>query len=332
MNVNPKQISMMRSGAIGDFVLTLPVVNALHAAYPRATLRLIGNPSILRLAPVENVVDINSAEVAGLYNPGGPAPGRTRALFSDVDLLLAYAVDPDGSLQSRLAEVVRGRAIVFDPRPQGGVHIVEHLLTPLRRMGVPTIDTMPRIQLRVDELARAEEILNGYGLSSPIVAIHPGSGGREKRWPLTSYTELAHRLRIRGACVIAACGPVERDAVDELKANVPCLVPRDLRGLAALLHGADLFIGNDSGPGHIAAAVGTPALTLFGPTDAETWAPRHPLARILKAPDGRLPDLSVESVLNAALEQLATEPNPPMDSHGHVPSRRDSCTGSGHRI
>ncbi len=321
MPVNPKQISMIRSGAIGDFVLTLPAVNALRAAYPRSTLRLIGSPSILHLAPVNNLVDINSAEVAGLYNPVGPVPERTRALFSDVDLLIAYAIDPERSLQSRLAEIVRGRAIVYDPRPKGGVHIVEHLLTPLRRMGIPTSDPMPRIRPDVDELAHAGEILREHGLASPLIAIHPGSGGRDKRWPLTSYFELAHRLATRGAGVMAVCGPVERDVVDELPAHLPCLVPRDLRSLAALLHAADLFIGNDSGPGHIAAAVGTPTLTLFGPTDAETWAPRHPLARILKAPGGHLPALSVEAVLNAALELLPQLPSPSRDSFG---PRKDS--------
>ncbi|MDE2887947.1 MAG: glycosyltransferase family 9 protein [Gemmatimonadota bacterium] len=321
MPVNPKQISMIRSGAIGDFVLTLPAVNALRAAYPRSCLRLIGSPSILRLACVENVVDINSAAVAGLYNPVGPVPDRTRALFSDVDLLIAYAVDPDRSLQSRLAEIVRGRAIVYDPRPTGGVHVVEHLLTPLRRMGIPTPDPNPRIRLDVDELAHAGEILAKHCLSTPLVAVHPGSGGREKCWPLTSYFKLAQRLVNHRAGVLAVCGPVERDVVDELPAHLPRLVPPDLRTLAALLRGADLFIGNDSGPGHIAAAVGTPTLTLFGPTDAETWAPRHPLARILKAPGGHLPALSVEAVLNAALELLPQLPSPSRDSFG---PRKDS--------
>lgn len=314
MPVNPKQISIIRSGAIGDFVLTLPAVNALRAAHPRSCLRLIGNPSILRLAPVSDLVDINSAEVAGLYNPVGPVPDRTRALFSDVHLLIAYAVDPDRRLQSRLAEIVRGRAIVYDPRPKDGVHIVEHLLTPLRRMGIPTSDPMPRIRPAVDELAHAGEILKKHGLASPLIAIHPGSGGREKCWPLTSYFELARGLATRGAGVMAVCGPVERAVVDELPAHLPCVAPRDLRSLAALLHGVDLFIGNDSGPGHIAAAVGTPTLTLFGPTDAATWAPRHPHARILKAPDGRLPELPVDSVLNAALKLLSAVPPPP-DSH-----------------
>lgn len=315
MPVNPKQISMIRSGAIGDFVLTLPAVNALRAAYPRSCLRLIGNPSILRLASVENVVDVNSAEVAGLYNPAGPVPERTRARFSDVDFLLAYAVDPDRSLQSRLAEIVRGRAVVYDPRPNGDVHIVEHLLTPLRRMGIPIPDPIPHIHPNVDELAHAGEILTNHGLPSPLAAIHPGGGGREKCWPLTSYFKLAQRLVNRGAGVVAVCGPVERKVADELPAHLPRLFPPGLRSLAALLHGAELFIGNDSGPGHIAAAVGTPTLTLFGPTDAGTWAPRHPHARILKAPGGHLPALSVESVLDAALELLTEAPSRPSDSH-----------------
>ena len=316
MPVNPKQISIIRSGAVGDFVLTLPAVDALRAAYPRSCLRLIGSPSILHLAPVNNLVDINSAEVSGLYNPVGPVPERTRALFSDVDLLIAYAVDPDHSLQSRLTKIVRGRAIVYDPRPKGGVHIVEHLLTPLRRMGIPTSDPMPRIRPAVDELAQAGEILKRHGLASPLLAIHPGSGGRDKCWPLTSYFELAHRLATRGAGVMAVCGPVERNVVDEPPAHLTCLAPQDLRSLAALLHGVDLFIGNDSGPGHIAAAVGTPTLTLFGPTDAATWAPRHPHARILKAPDGRLPELPVDSVLDAALRLLAAVPSPSTDLCG----------------
>ena len=147
MSVNPEHITIIRSGAIGDFVLTLPAVNALQLAYPRSRLRLIGNPSILRLGPVRELIDINSAEIAGLYNPEGAVPERTRALFAGVDLLLAYAVDPDRRLQARLSEIVRGRAIVFDPRPKRNTHIAEHLLAPLHRISVPVSDPIPRIPL-----------------------------------------------------------------------------------------------------------------------------------------------------------------------------------------
>lgn len=306
MSANPEHITIIRSGAIGDFVLTLPAVNALQLAYPRSRLRLIGNPSILRLGPVENLVDINSADMSGLYNPDGAVPERTRALFARVDLLMAYAVDPDRRLQARLSETVRGRAIVFDPRPRRDTHIVEHLLAPLLRISIPVSDPIPRIRLNEAELAQSRGILQRQRLPSPVVAIHPGAGGPEKCWPLPSFLKLARELHARGAGVFVLCGPVERHVVDTLRPHVPSLIPGDLRSLAGLLRHADLLVGNDSGPGHIAAAVGTPTLTLFGPTDPETWAPRHPLARILKAPGDRLPALSVESVLGAALEQLSS--------------------------
>ncbi len=314
MSVNPEHITLVRSGAIGDFVLTLPAVDALRMAYPRSNLRLIGNPSILRLAPVNDLVDINGADVAGLYNPGGAVPDRTRALFSNVELLLAYAVDPDCSLQARLTEIVHGRAIVYDPRPSRGIHVIEHLLAPLRTLGIPASDPIPRVRLHERELVSAGKLLEKHRLPSPLVAIHPGSGGRGKCWPLSSFLELAQGLRLRGAGVVVLCGPVERDFVVELRLHLPCLIPPDLRSLAGLLRQADLFIGNDSGPGHVGAAVGTATLTLFGPTEAETWAPRHPLARILKAPDGHLSSLPVESVLQAALEQLATATSQAPDS------------------
>ncbi len=314
MSGNPEHITIIRSGAIGDFVLTLPAVNALQLAYPRSRLRLIGNPSILRLGPLEDLIDINSAEIAGLYNPEGVVPERTRALFAHVDLLLAYAVDPDRRLQTRLSEIVRGRAIVFDPRPKRDSHITDHLLAPLHRISVPVSDPIPRIRLNEAELDQSRGILQKQRLPSPVVAIHPGSGGREKCWPQPSFLKLARELRALGAGVFVLCGPVEQYMVDTLRVHVPSLIPGDLRDLAGLLHGADLFIGNDSGPGHIAAAVGTPTLTLFGPTDAETWAPRNPLARVLKAPDGHLPSLSVESVLRAALGMFASVPSRPPDS------------------
>lgn len=314
MSANPIHITIIRSGAIGDFVLTLPAVNALQLAYPRSRLRLIGNPSILRLGPVRNLIDVNSAEIAGLYNPDGAVPERTRALFAGVDLLLAYAVDPDRRLQARLSEIVRGRAIVFDPRPKRDTHTTEHLLTPLHRISIPVSDPIPRIRLNEAEVDHSRGILQKQRLPSPLVAVHPGSGGRGKCWPLPSFLKLARELRAQGAGVFSLCGPVERHMVDTLRAHVPSLIPGDLRGLAGLLRHADLFVGNDSGPGHIAAAVGAPTLTLFGPSDPETWAPRHPLARVLKAPDGHLPSLSVESVLRAALEMLASVPTQPPDS------------------
>ena len=82
----------------------------------------------------------------------------------------------------------------------------------------------------------------------------------------------------------------------------PTICPSDLSTLAALLAGAQLFIGNDSGPGHIAAAGGTPTLSLFGPTDPGIWSPRHPRGRMLHM--ANITDIPIAAVMNAAQEML----------------------------
>ena len=113
---------------------------------------------------------------------------------------------------------------------------------------------------------------------------------------------LAGALRERGWCVEVLLGPVERER--DLGNDLDSVQPPDLRSLAGLLDRASLFIGNDSGPGHIAAAVGTPTLSLFGPTDPHIWAPKISRGRVLQTAGGHMATLSVDSVLQAALQIL----------------------------
>jgi ADP-heptose:LPS heptosyltransferase len=124
------------------------------------------------------------------------------------------------------------------------------------------------------------------------VAIHPFSGSKRKNWPLAGYQELARRLSPKK--VEWVVGPEEQlegahrfEKLDEL---------------AAWLGGAKLYIGNDSGITHLAAALGIPTLALFGPTDPAKWAPRGENVRVLHAPT--MTELSVEGVLETAREMI----------------------------
>jgi heptosyltransferase-2 len=143
------------------------------------------------------------------------------------------------------------------------------------------------------------------------VIVHPGSGGRRKCWPAERFLGLIQGLSKAGHSVLALHGPAEQDLVPTLRSELPSrsvLLPSpELPRLAALLSLGRLFVGNDAGPGHIAAAVGTPTLTLFGPTDPRVWAPRSDSAEWLRAPDGRLAELAVDAVLDRALEMLRRE-------------------------
>jgi ADP-heptose:LPS heptosyltransferase len=100
------------------------------------------------------------------------------------------------------------------------------------------------------------------------VLIHPGSGSPAKNWPMARFREVATRLERDGFPVQWILGPN-----DNLAVPGPCLTGVDLANLAGALAGSRLYLGNDSGVSHLAAAVGCPAIVIFGPTDPLVWAP-----------------------------------------------------------
>lgn len=293
-----RQIGVMRGGALGDFVLTLPVVQALRAFRPGAVLTLLCHPRWGRLAAADQMLDLEDPILAPLFAAGGQAAPVLRRRLAGLDLLVAYTTDPAGPLVAHLSELVGGRVLAADPRPhtQEECHITDHLLTPLQRVGIPAEDRVPRIRVDPQVLA-ASRSLHGHR-RRPLVMIHPGSGARTKCWPRDRFAAVAQQLCNDGCGVLILSGPVEQEHMDNLPG--PLCLPADTTQLAAVLAQADLFIGNDSGPGHVAAAVGTPTLSLFGPTDPATWRPRAPWAHYLRADSGDLSQLAVGSVLRAA--------------------------------
>lgn len=160
----------------------------------------------------------------------------------------------------------------------------------------------------------------------PAVALCPGAVGWSKRWTTSGYHELAGRLAANGASVWVLGGPGERSAAGEIVAgngpHVRDLTGEDLRNAILALAAADVAVSNDSGLLHVAAAVGTPSVGIFGPTSAKLWAPLNPLAAVVEAetelacrpchkPTCRLHhhrcmrDIGVDQVIAATLKALA---------------------------
>ena len=302
-------IVVKRGGALGDFILTLPVFAALRQAFPLARLQLIGDPRFLPLARPDAALDHDSPALIPLYSGGDLAAGLA-PFFAGCDFFLAYAVDPEGELARRLPQLVGGEVLLCDPRPDGGLHIAHHLQAPLRQLGLPVPEPIPRLHLQPAERAYAMACWQERRLTPPLVLVHPGSGGRRKCWPLGQYLELVHQLSRQGLQVLLLHGPVESDLVARIHRDPHCrtltLCPPGLLELAGLLETSALFIGNDCGPGHLAAALGTPTLSLFGPTDPAIWKPLHPRAQVIQAPAGELEAVSVEEVLTCALAMLGS--------------------------
>lgn len=136
------------------------------------------------------------------------------------------------------------------------------------------------------------------------MALHPGSGSIRKNWPVERFAELALRARHElGLKVALFLGPVELEEPSRLRAELGPAVdtvfenPR-LTLLASLLAESAVYVGNDSGVSHLAAAVGAPTVAIFGPTDPAVWAPLGPRCRVLQHPSGELTGVGVSEVFD----------------------------------
>jgi heptosyltransferase-2 len=146
------------------------------------------------------------------------------------------------------------------------------------------------------------------GPDGPVVAMAPGAVGPGKRWPTAGFAELARKLTAQGVAVWVVGSPAETPLAEEIAAAGPRVrdfTGPDLRNAILALKAADAAVTNDSGLMHIAAALGTPTVALFGPTDPRLWAPLNPLAATLE-PAGhadighrRIEDVSTNSVFAA---------------------------------
>jgi ADP-heptose:LPS heptosyltransferase len=321
----PPRILVIRPGALGDTIVTEPVVAALRRAHRDAHLEIAGRidylPLLVRPGGADTCLSTDAPAFSRLFADGALDWPRR-------DLVVAFLVDAAATLRRRLSSVAE-QVIVHDPRPpdDGSIHIVDHLLRSVEVLGIPGIRGRPVVAARGSSAFR----------EAPIV-LHPGSGGRHKLWPPERWAELITELAPTPAVLTA--GPADNETVRAITAAVQSLgvrpglpqppiavdgrespmradpgAPARLRleafsgrpitELAALLAGARLYVGCDSGVSHLAAAVGAPTIAVFGPTDPLTWAPRGPLVRTLRGPGCSTAEVTTDDVLAAAADLIA---------------------------
>ena len=154
--------------------------------------------------------------------------------------------------------------------------------------GTPLPDPLPLPELRVFPLDidawRRQQNLEG---KEPVVVLAPGAVGPSKRWPAASYAQLARDLAAQGYAIWIVGGPGEKAIATEIVQKAPTardLTGTDLRSAILALAAAKAAVSNDSGLLHVAAALGTPAIGIFGPTSPWHWAPLNPIAAVIQAP------------------------------------------------
>lgn len=286
---------VIRGGALGDFLLTLPVLAALREAEPAARIEVLAYPGLAELArrgPVDAARSIEYGPLAAFFTRGATLDPALRVYFASFDLILSYLYDPDGIFAENL-QAAGVRRLVHGPhRPGTGAHAIDQLAAPLAEIGVPLAQRAVRLDVQATS-------------SSPIIAIHPGSGSPSKTWPAARWREVAEQLlEVQPDLRLAIIGG-EADAaqLSDLR-SLPALRVEfwenlPLAELASRLGGIGLYLGHDTGVSHLAAVSGAPSLLLFGPTEPGIWAPPHDHVRVLRAPGGDLGALSVPVVLAA---------------------------------
>jgi heptosyltransferase III len=286
------QIVVLRGGALGDIVLTLPILQALRKFYPGCLITLVAPypNAILARHHTDQLLDLNSARLVGLFKPGTSLQDEVRELLR-AELILSYLSDPDRMIEEKLTlsattKFLQGPfRLDLERRPA-----VEQLARPLAVLGIASIDPVPR--------------LTAPSPSRPTnrLAIHPGSGSRNKNWPIGHWAVLLGELMPMFDEVLLISGEADTEIAEAVSPLIPATklrpcVNRSLLDLVSELSQSRLFLGHDSGVTHLAAATGVATVALFGPTDASIWAPNGDHVIVIRSPDRTMDGLSVETVL-----------------------------------
>lgn len=313
MSDSRRSILVIRGGAIGDFLLTLPALRLLREGFPDCRIEIVGYRHICSVAEgryyADAVRSIEFAPMAGFFNPRSELDPELSAYFSGFGQVISYLFDPDGFFEGNLRRCGVKNLICGDPRISGSRHAVHQLAAPLESMALFLADSAVEIFPSSADSAEAERLLAGCKM--PLVAVHPGSGSSQKNWPVPAWRDLLSHLDAAGAKVLIVSGESDIERVAALKETFGnrfvFLEHLPLPILGAIFQRCSFFIGHDSGISHLAAAAGTECLLLFGPTDPDVWAPPNPDVNVLRAPGGLLHNLPVETVRSHLPSILTTE-------------------------
>ncbi len=302
-----KKILVMRYRFIGDTVLTVPFLRNLRMAEPQARIIWLVAPGSSEV--VQGIPYVDEFKYWDPVTIHADSRGTHRTLSSRLRFLRELRADHfdkvyvlKRSLSSAIMAWLSGapERVGFDTEGRGFLltkrvayrhdrHEVENFLAVLREDGVPVINDHLELWTTAEEERKAASVLAKAGIAPEerLAAIHPFSAVVERGWPLENFAGLAERLRGEINCrVIVIGGPRDRPSFDKMKSlfgeDVADLVGAcGLRETMVLLKRCALFVGNDSGIMHLAAAAGAPLVALFGPQSPVKFGPWSNRAKVI---------------------------------------------------
>ncbi len=302
MSPGKPRLLVIRGGAIGDFILTLPAIRLLRENIAGCHLEVLGYPGIVELAVKAGLADatrsLGDPRLALLFAPGASIDPELVSYLTGFNLVVSYLFDPDGILRANLERIGVKTLIDWPQRVLSGAgHASEQLAKPLQKLAMFLEEPQWRAPL--------------FPTPPPSVgrrhfAIHLGSGSTTKNWAVDHWHRLASDLQKEHpeTRITFISGEAEAERGTAQSAGFDHWHALPLPELAERLASCQLFLGHDSGISHLASACGVPSILLFGPTDPATWAPPQPAVQVLRAPMGDLKHLPYEAVRDTVLAWL----------------------------
>jgi len=287
-----RRILVSRMKFIGDVVLTTPIIRSIRNACPDAYIAYLGEQGAVSL--LENNPNLNEIIPFNFRGPGLLELARVVRLLRQRDFDLA--IDLFGNPRTALLMFLSGAGVRVGPDRRGRGRLytirvrddgvpksaIEFHDQSLRAAGIPPTATRTEICLTAEEREAGRRQVEKStqrtrrGLR-PVVGIHPGATWPSKRWLPDRFAGLADALVRRGVSVVLTAGTRDAETIRLVRSAAqqahPVLLDLPLRQLAAAIAACDVYVTNDAGPLHIAAAVGTPTIGLFGPGEDSVWFP-----------------------------------------------------------
>lgn len=301
----PGRFLVIRGGAIGDFVLTLPALRLIREGLPEVEVEILGYRHITELAVGRFYAkagrSIEYGALASFFARKADLTPELVDYFGSFDQVLSYLYDPDEIFRNNLARCGQKDVLVGSPKFHDQEHVSLQLARPLEQLALFLENPAAELFPSVGDEARARALLPWAAEDGLL--LHIGSGSPRKNWPGRRWREVVNGWlggdERRWVAVLAgeSDGAALGDFGPIFSERIWLVPPVELTTLAALARVIPRMVGHDSGVSHIAGAVGARCLLLFGPTDPAIWAPQSPKVRVCRAESGELLDLSVEEIL-----------------------------------
>lgn len=330
-----KRLLLIKLRYIGDVVLSTPLLPILHKRFPNASLTFLVNPgteSVLFGNPyLENIMVLPRegwGQQFKCYQSLRQArfDGVVDLTDGDRSAFLTYWTGAGVRLGFNRENRWRGKLYTHVlPSAYGSMHMVDYHAQALPALGISDPVGNPEWYLQPEDRVQGDHLMASLQIGqAPLVLLHPPARYANKAWPLERFAALADWLADHGA-VVALIGHQSEMLIGHQIVNLTKSKPRNvmgqtgLRQLAAVMKRSALFIGNDGGPMHMAAAVGCPVLGLFGPSDPYVWGPRGEKVSVIykgldcekschdgcsRGEEGCMRQISVEEVCRAARQFL----------------------------